>query len=107
VAFLIRRIRDLQARDEPQRGDDHSDVLRESLDAVEGGERLDWHLAGAVSASERLHEPVAPQVGVGEVERELLDQGLAGLAGRGRGGRGHGGTSQSVTGGAALAMFSG
>ena len=87
MAF-VRRIRDLQARDEPQRGDDRSDVLRESLDAVEGGERLDWHLAGAVSAGERLHEPVAPQVGVGEVERELLDQGLAGLAGGGRGGRG-------------------
>ena len=65
------------------------------------------HVSKHMQEWKRLHEPVAPQVGIGEVERELLDQGLAGLAGRGRGGRGHGGTSQSVTGGAALAMFSG
>jgi hypothetical protein len=61
-------LRDLQARDEPQRGDDSCDVLRESLDTVEGGERLDWHLASAVGASIRFHEPVTPQVGVSKVE---------------------------------------
>ena len=78
---LVRVVRDLQARDEPQRGDDSRDVLRESLDAVEGGECLDWHLASAVGASVRLHKSVTPQIGVGKVEGELLNQGLAGFAG--------------------------
>ena len=71
--------RDLQPRDEPQRCEDGRAVLRERFDAIEGGERLDWHLASAVSADDRLHEAVAPQVGIREVEGELLNQCLARL----------------------------